>query len=158
MLPHLLCGFWRLWKLRRLLGVPSFFGRSGRYPRLCLGLPTPVLGSKQVSCGLLDSGSLNSQLQSRFRPKQKNRRFSDLDRRRLGSVWTGGHAHSHFAPSQFLLCQDPVSFLFWETLDKHRSTELNRLIRYHVLLCSHRVGRSRTSRNRCRSTSYCFFF
>lgn len=84
---------------------------------------------------------------------------------------TCGHASSQFGSAQFLLRHDAVSLLLWQTLQKdgiikqiynvdtHTATppaeqtqeEVGWLVGFWVMM-------SHTSRNLCRSTSYCFFF
>lgn len=97
----------------------------------------------------------------RWAKRGKNMKLlSDLDGGRTSSMWTTGHSSSQFGSAQFLLSHDSISFFFWKTLQK--------LSRFFFFFLTN--GNSKnlatswdqvipcTSKNLCKSTSYCFFF
>lgn len=79
---------------------------------------------------------------------------------------TCGRASSQFGSAQFLLRHDAVSLLLWQTLRKEGI--IKQIYTHSYTACCTNAGgswlvgfwvmMSRTSRNLCRSTSYCFFF
>lgn len=78
---------------------------------------------------------------------------------------TCGHAPSQFGSAQFLLRHDAVSLLLWQTLRKdgiikqiYNADTLTATLPGGSCLVGFWVMMSHTSRNLCRSTSYCFFF